>query len=353
MPPFIPGLELSRRFYVEAVQPILATCFPNLPHAAGRLGWGSEVLGFDTEMSTDHAWGPIVQLFLRDEDLELADDVRDALDRELPAEFAGYPVRFPFEDAGRPAAHWVEPTAVRALALNTLGYDLDRPLEVADWLTFPSQKLRALRVGAVYQDSVGELTALRERLAYYPRQVWLYLLAAGWRRIDQEEHLMPRAGVVGDELGSSLIGSRLVRDVMRLCFLMERQYAPYAKWFGTAFSELPCAPELSPVLWRAQRAATWEEREAALCEAYEELARMHNALQITAELRVTTSAFFRRPFRVIGGQRFADAIVATIDDPDVRLLADRRLIGGIDQVSDNTDLLEGTQWRGRLRWLYE
>jgi hypothetical protein len=35
---------------------------------------------------------------------------------------------------------------------------------------------------------------------------------------------MGRAGYVGDELGAALIGSRLVRDMMRLCFLMERQY---------------------------------------------------------------------------------------------------------------------------------
>lgn len=80
---------------------------------------------------------------------------------------------------------------------------------------------------------------------------------------------------------------------------------------------------------------------------------MHNALQIAADPRASASAFFGRPFRVIGGQRFTTAIVATIDDPDVRGLADRRLIGGVDQVSDNTEVLEGTQWRGILRRLYE
>jgi hypothetical protein len=73
---------------------------------------------------------------------------------------------------------------------------------------------------------------MRERLAYYPRDVWLYLLAAGWARIGQEEHLMGRAGTVGDEVGSALIGARLVRDIMRLAFIMERTYAPCAKWFA-------------------------------------------------------------------------------------------------------------------------
>ena len=57
-PPFIPGIELCRRFYWEAVRPVLDTEFPGLPHTAALIGPGSEVLGFDTEMSADHNWGP-------------------------------------------------------------------------------------------------------------------------------------------------------------------------------------------------------------------------------------------------------------------------------------------------------
>ena len=53
--------------------------------------------------------------------------------------------------------------------------------------------------------------------------------------------MMGWAGFVGDEIGSALMGSRLVRDIMRLAFLMEREYIPYAKWFGTAFTQLNSA----------------------------------------------------------------------------------------------------------------
>jgi uncharacterized protein DUF4037 len=102
-----------------------------------------------------------------------------------------------------------------------LGYDLAQSLEAADWLTFPSHVLGELTAGEVYQDKVGELTAMRRQFAWYPHGLWLYLLAAGWQRIGQEEHLMPRAGRIGDELGSALIGARLVRDIMNLCFLLD------------------------------------------------------------------------------------------------------------------------------------
>ena len=62
--PFVPGAELGRRFYAEAVRPLLDAEFPGLPHAAAHLGEGSDVLGYDTAMSRDHGWGPAVTLFL-------------------------------------------------------------------------------------------------------------------------------------------------------------------------------------------------------------------------------------------------------------------------------------------------
>ena len=62
-------------------------------------------------------------------------------------------------------------------------------------------------------------------------------------------------------MGAALIGARLVRDVMHLCFLMERQYAPYPKWFGTAFKQLSHAASLAPVLQQALSAGSWQERE--------------------------------------------------------------------------------------------
>jgi hypothetical protein len=360
MPDFIPGRELSRRFYFEAVRPILNAAFPNLAHAAALVGPGSDVLGFDTPMSTDHDWGPRMFVLLRDEDAALAPTIHEALRQRLPRVFHGYPVSAfeepgdaPVYDAGEgPVEHRVVVRTLRSWLWSQLEYDLDRPLEAADWLTFASQALREIVAGPVHYDNVGELTGLRQRLAYYPHDVWLYMLAAGWQRIGQEEHLMPRAGYVDDELGSALMGSRLARDVMQLCFLMERQYAPYPKWYGTAFKQLACGPGLLPVLWSAQRAERWQEREASLGESYEYLARMHNALGLTEPLHTKVAPFYTRPFNVIHGSMFAEALRARIVDPDVQRIAARRLIGSVDQFSDNTDLRSHVAWRHILRNLY-
>lgn len=110
------GLELSRAFYEEAVRPILVRRFPRLEHGAALIGPGSEVLGYDDETSTDHHWGPRVQLFL--DDLGPAAEVERTLARELPTSFGGFPTNFgpPDEIGSRllvavdegPVAHRVE-----------------------------------------------------------------------------------------------------------------------------------------------------------------------------------------------------------------------------------------------------
>lgn len=361
---FIPGLTLCGDFYREAVRPILDDAFPGLPHTAALIGSGSEVLGFDDEMSTDHHWGPRVQLFVSPEDQpRVADAIHTALANRLPYTFRGYSTNFSEPDPddngvqhldileSGPVNHRVSVTTIRGFVQDYLGYDIDQPLTAADWLTFPQQKLRTLTGGAVYHDGVG-LAEMRARFAWYPSDVWLYVLAAGWARIGQEEHLMGRAGYVGDELGSALMGSRLVRDVMRLALLMERQYAPYPKWFGTAFARLDCAAELTPHLLAAQTAATWQERMGHLVPAYEAVARMQNRLGLTEAMPESVRDFFGRPFKVIALHGFADGLLAQIRHPEVQAIASRRPIGSVDLFSDSTDLLEGTDWRPVLRQLF-
>jgi hypothetical protein len=362
---FIPGSTLCGQFYWEIVRPILDAHYPGLPHTAALAGSGSDVLGFDDETSSDHDWGPRVTLFLGLEDhARYAEAIRVTLAATLPPEFRGYPTNFSPPDpddggtqvlqaiAGGPVNHRVKTLTVRGFLVDYLGFDVELPLEPADWLTFPEQKLRSLAATAVYHDEIG-LQAVLARFAYYPHDVWLYLLAAGWARIGQEEHLMGRAGMVGDEVGSALIGARLVRDVMRLCFLMERTYAPYPKWFGSAFKRLACAERLRPILQAALAAEEWPTRGRYLAQAYEVIAAMHNALRLTKSLPEQAMPFFGRPFQVMALHGFAGALLRQIRDPAVKRIAGRPPIGGLDQFSDSTDLISNPYWRPMVRRLYK
>jgi len=348
--PFVSGIQLSRALYEGFVRPTMARLYPTVPYAAALIGPGSEVLGYDTEQSTDHDWGPRLQLFLGDTDCAQAGQgIAAAVHSALPQQVLGYPTTLATDNAS-------EEREYRAVTVHTagryfesvLGADPSGELGPAAWLTFTDQHLRSLTTGAMFQDAVGQLTRLREKLRYYPHDVWLYMLAAQWRRIAQEEAFMGRCAQVGDELGSMLVTGRLVRDLMRLCFLMERVYAPYMKWLGTAFRELDCGTRVAPTLLRALTATDWTARERELSSAYEIVAAMHNSLGLTDPLPTGVTPYHSRPHLVISADRFADAIRARITDAEV--LALPKHLGSIDQFTDSTDAVNiAAQFRAAYR----
>lgn len=120
---------------------------------------------------------------------------------------------------------------------------------------------------------------------------------------------------------------------MRLCFLLEREYAPYAKWFGTAFGRLKCAPTLHPILDRVLDAARWQDRDAALNEAYRELAALHHAADITDPVPTELVRMWGRLFGVVWGD-FPAALRQTITDPEVLRIAELWPTGAVDRVRD-------------------
>ncbi len=363
MPEFIEGLKLGEFFYHEAVKLILNKGFPGLRYAAALIGNGSDVLGYDDETSRDHDWGPRLQLFLDKTDLVMHKEaIHQTLAAKLPSEIHGYPTNFGIADSDGvsqmrskiegPVDHRVEILNLGTYIQDYLGFDIVTELDAIDWLTFPQQKLLALTSGAVFHDDIG-LEDLRMKLAWYPHDVWVYLLAACWTRIGQEEHLTGRAGQAGDEIGSALIAGRLVRDLMRLVFLMERTYAPYPKWLGSAFKKLKAGEELSPILERILHAHSWQERDPLLACAYELTAIRFNELHLVDEAPEKPTGFWGRPFQVIWGDRIAKKLLAVITDPLVRKSAGRSPIGSIDLISDNTDLLEDAELRKKVRKLFE
>ena len=364
-PAFIPGIALSRAFYHEAVRPILDRRFPGLVHSAAILGPGSEVQGFDTARSRDHNWGPRIDLYLRTEDRAAhGKAIVAALSTELPRVFHGYGTHFepapdesgtilaadPGEGPLRPYVFLLE---VAGTVRHQLGIDVDpdSPPTVRDWLSFPQQRLRALTGGEVFHDGLGTWGPIRERLAWYPEDVWRYLLATGWRLIGQEEPFVGRTAEVADDLGSRVVAARLVRWCMHLALLQGRVYAPYSKWLGTAFVRMENGSPLAQALAAALDAREHREREHALCAAYETLAGRQNALGLCAPVDTHVSSFHDRPFLVIRGEQIGAALEAAIRDPEVRTLPPG--VGGVDQFVDSTDVLSHPRRFQTLRGVWE
>ncbi len=335
---FILGLRLAGEFCAEVVRPLLDQEFPALRYAAALLGPGSEVLGFDTERSTDHDWGPRLQLLLGADDArQHTGPITAMLAERLPAVFRGYPVAFTVtREPGAGARHRVQVMELGAWLYGQLGFDPRLGVSVQDWLATPAQRLAEVTAGAVFYDGPSELSRVRATLEWYPRDVWRYVLSCQWMRISQEEAFPGRCAETGDELGSAVVTARLARDLMRLWLLMHRRYPPYGKWLGTAFSRVPGTAPLAASLAAALAATDWSSRERHLSQAYVTVAEAHNELGLTEPLDPGTRRYYERPFQVLAADRFAAALTEAISDPLVGRLPP---IGAADQFIDNTDAL--------------
>jgi hypothetical protein len=178
-----------------------------------------------------------------------------------------------------------------------------------------------------------------------------------WRIIADQEPLPGRTSEAGDQRGTRLALTKLARSAMQLCFLQERRYWPYTKWFSMAFSELDAAQELGAELDRLLGSSNPAQGIAALVTVLEHLAGRQNNLQIARALDPRCRPFevginqAVRPYLVLNAARFAQACAEQIGDSRLRRLP---TVGGIDQLTHAGDLLVNfTSWPTALIKVYE
>ncbi|MGH3529715.1 MAG: DUF4037 domain-containing protein, partial [Pseudonocardiaceae bacterium] len=266
-----PGIELSHAFFTEHVAPLADSRLGRANYAAALLGGGSDVLGLDTELSADHDWGPRVTLFVEPD----AQGPAAAIDGELPDFYRGVSRRFGSAFGGTPWLHPFEVSTVAGYFDAWVGFHDAESATVLDWLARPAMSFLAVTAGAVFHDGPGRLADARRAAAWYPDDVWRWLVASQWQRIAEEHPFVGRANALGDRLGALVVTARVVRDAMHLAFLLERRYAPYSKWLGAAFRTLTVAADLQPLLTAAIDGNDFDP-EDALCAAFEQLGAITN-----------------------------------------------------------------------------
>lgn len=233
------GLELSRKYFEECALPVLRAEFSDLlPFlAVGLVGSGSECFGFDDEVSRDHDFEAGFCIFLPEEDVvSRADAFR--LERaysKLPKTFLG-----------------VERSLINPVGGNRHGVlrtadfyrshtgSPDGKLSVDAWLNLPEHALCEAVNGAVFYDGFGEFSAIRERLAFYPREIALKKLAGHLLLMGQSgQYNYPRSLARGDTAAAQLAVFEFVKSAMSVLFLLEKTYQPYYKWAFCALKKLP------------------------------------------------------------------------------------------------------------------
>ena len=339
------GLELSRAYFSEAIRPILAERVPEISqsYAAALLGWGSDVLGNDDELSRDHEWGPRCLLFVPGSLIRHKGKVLDELNRHLPMEFKGHATRF-VTDTANPTVRvptrdsagrvHIEVTTCDEYLTQSIGTVV--PKSDIEWLTIPEQTLLELTRGEVFRDGFGELTRQRTYYAYFPLDVWKYRLAYTWQAFGWDIDLIGLCAMRGDILSARYGVSMSAYWIMRLVFLLNRRYCPlYVKWFHREFYKLGhLAGEIGPVLedsYRMDDLALVPGRLTAACDLLIEHQDSLGLLPNCADM----------PHRSYRGFAYAEcqAIANRIKDSVEGELRDVSLDGALDQWVGNYDLL--------------
>ncbi|MBD5483284.1 MAG: DUF4037 domain-containing protein [Lachnospiraceae bacterium] len=356
----IKGLKLCEGFFNDCAKAILDENFPELRYSAGLIGYGSDVLGYDDTVSTDHMWGPRFYLFLKKEDLIKKNDILSVLSEKLPYTYEGYSVNFTEPDPNDCGVQ--HPKLISEGKVNPLIFiytfeeylteqigksDLDHisPLE---WLAFSEHRLLSLVSGKFFVDQLNCAGTI-SKLKYYPKDVKRYLIASNWECIASEQAFMKRCGACGDEIGSRIICARMAERLMRLCFLYQDTYAPYSKWFGTAFGKLPIDEKMKSAIEGALSANDLAEREDRLIEAQVLVADMHNASGLTDLVAYQVESYFGRDIKVIFADKFVEAAVKELKGTAFENMP---LIGTFSQIGGLSGFADEKECYGRIVGLY-
>lgn len=348
MDEFTKGKKLSRNFYQDIIKKLI-----NVPHGAALVGEGSEVLGYDQPRSTDHNWGPRVSIFVQESEVE---NINRKIIEEIPFEYNGYIIKYNNPDVEKTETN-VEVTTISKWLQNNLKINNIDKISISEWLSFPQQHLLQFVAGEIFYDDLGELTHAKDVLSWYPKDVWLWIMACQWHFIGVNEPFIERTLEAGDTLGSQIVIHKMIRYIMEMCFLQNRTYRPYDKWFGKAFDCLPKNEELKTLIRDTMKGRSTEKQLDCLHKLLIELGKKHNELGISTPIEPRYSNFevginsAIRPYKVFNAGEFKNDCLNGICDEKLKKLI---WVGAFDQLTHSDDsLINFTDWIDKIRKNYE
>ncbi len=254
------GIDLAKAFYEEYGIPMLKE-FPELEGkvAVGLVGSGSECFGFDDEFSKDHDFEPSFCIFLPSEAVV---DRRSAflLERayaKLPKEYMGF-ARGESSIGGQ-GRRGVLRTA--EFFISKVGAP-DGELSTENWFAVPEFSLAEAVNGSIFCDDLGEVTAIRQKLSKFPRDVKLKKLAGELLLMAQAgQYNYYRSITRGETAAARLAAYEFAKSALHAIFLLNDTYLPFYKWQFRALRGLPKLASLAQPLERLLSSAESDNAE--------------------------------------------------------------------------------------------
>lgn len=239
------GLELSKKYYTDYAKQIFDNRFESIMErvAVGLAGPGSECLGFDDEHSRDHDWGPCFCLWLTLEDFQqYGEEFQDCYD-SLSKTFNGFgPRKVSQGETGREGPMVIEDFYRRYTGLH------QPPKTLKEW-NIPSENMVLCTNGEIFFDPLGIFTQWRNSLLkFYPEDLRLKKIADCCMHAGQAGQYNWQRGILrGDPFSIFTAKINFCTEILKMIFLLNKQYAPYYKWLFKGAEQLPVlGTELSP-----------------------------------------------------------------------------------------------------------
>ena len=235
------GIDAARRWYEEAGAPMLEREFGEAAAqiAAGRAGHGSECFGYDDELSRDHDYFTGFQLWITEEDERV-------FGFRLERAYARLKKEFPPDGgiSGTGSSMFGEAEegvmTIGDFYRRHLGFP-GAPENWQQWLYTPDHAFAEAVNGAVFRDSLGIFSGIRETIrSAMPEDVRRKKIAARAVFMAQSgQYNYLRCLRHGEPGAAALALDEFVRNAASMVFLLNRRFAPYYKWVFRAMRDLP------------------------------------------------------------------------------------------------------------------
>ena len=235
---FTPTIQACHKLYQEKLLPLIKKeCPEALPFLAiGLLGFGSQCLGYDDEVSKDHdfsedvcIWIPRVNYLQYGKKLETIYE-KVAVHRNI-------------------SHHGQGRVGVLIIEDFIAGFIGQMPETQNQFFTLQESNLKALTSGYIFEDNLGKMTEIIDQLRFYPRDVRLTKLA-------NQVALMAQSGQYNyyrclnrlDDLALFQIKATFIEATIQTIHLLNNVYCPFYKWSSRSLKALPKLNEVHQLL---------------------------------------------------------------------------------------------------------
>lgn len=219
------GLEICRKYYETYGKPMIDKKFKDYKQymAIGMLGFGSECLGYDDDISKDHDFGGGFCILLP---LDIYNQIGQAMQKEydmLPNEFMGIKRIASNHGEGRVGVFEINSF------FNQFIHHLPNSLE--EWLYIEESALLNCTNGMIFDDYYGQVTKIRNDLKYFPEDIRIKKIVRALAKMAQSgQYNYSRCMKRHNHVAASFALNEFIDQTLSLIYLLNKKYKPYYKW---------------------------------------------------------------------------------------------------------------------------